>query len=307
MELRQLRTFRAVATAASFTQAAVILNYAQSSVTAQIQALEQEMGVPLFDRLGRRVRLTEAGMRLLQYAGRILDLVDEAQASVSGSAPLEGVISIGAPETICTYRLPAVLRAFRDAYPQVRLSFRPMLDADLFHAVRSGAVDIGFLLQEPVKAEGLVVEGLILEPLLVLAGADHPLAREPAVGPADLSGQTLLLTENGCGYRHLFEQAVAQAGVYSVIKLEFNSVEAIKQCVAAGLGIAFLPRVAVSQELAQGRLCALPWGKSFQVTTQLIYNKEKWLSPALNGFLALSRSMLCRPGTRGSPGSGPIG
>ena len=114
MEHRQLRTFRAVARELSFTRAAEELGYVQSSVTAQVKALEAELGVPLFDRLGRRVVLTDAGRALQGYAGMILDLHEEARAAVAGEhdgAPT-GSLTVSAPETLCTYRLPRLLRRF---------------------------------------------------------------------------------------------------------------------------------------------------------------------------------------------------
>jgi DNA-binding transcriptional LysR family regulator len=292
MELRQLKTFQIVAGTASFTQAAVVLNYAQSSVTAQIQSLEKELGVPLFDRIGRATRLTESGRQLLDYATRMLDLAEEAQTAVAGPGKVEGALSIGAPETVCTYRLPAVLRHFRSSYPAVQLSFRPMLDVDLFASVKKGALDAGFLLQEPLKSNSIEVENLIEEPLLVISAADHPLARLSLVTAGDLEGETLLLTEAGCGYRQLFEHEFTRAGVYSLVKLEFNSIEAIKQCVMAGLGIGFLPQVAVAKELESEKLCALRWERPFRVNTQMIYNREKWHSPVLQAFLQTCREML---------------
>ena len=292
MELRQLRTFRMVTASGSFTQAAAVLNYAQSNVTAQIQALEKELGRPLFDRLGRQVQLTEAGRQLLSYAERLLNLADEAQAVVSGDDPSEGILSVGAPETICTYRLPPILRKFRDLYPHVRLSFRPMLDVELYDGVRDGTIDVAFLLQEPVKSRALVVECLIEEPLLVIGPVGHPLTQLEVVHPADLEGETILLTESGCGYRHIFEQAISKDGIYSLIKLEFNSIEAIKQCVVAGLGFAFLPMVAVRHEIEQGQLCALNWEKSFHVYTQMVTSKDRWHSPTLDRFLSVSLKLL---------------
>jgi DNA-binding transcriptional LysR family regulator len=292
MELRQLKTFQMAATTLSFTQAAVLLDYVQSSVTAQIQALEEELGVPLFNRLGRRIQLTDAGQRLLWYADRLLNLAEEAQAVVSSQNKLEGSIAVGAPESICTYRLPAVLRQFRDCYPQVQLSFRPMLDSELYQQVRTGALDVAFLLQEPLQSNGLRVERLVAEPLLVISAADHPLAQLPQVTPADLKGETILLTENGCGYRHLFERSLTREGMYAVVKLEFNSVEAIKQCVMAGLGIAFLPQIAVAEQIKQGKLAALNWAEPVQAYTQMVWHKDKWLSLILSEFLKMSRQAL---------------
>src|SRR5262245_13626548 len=124
MELRQLLTFQTIAETGSFTRAAERLGYVQSNVTAHIQALEGELGVVLFDRLGRQVRLTLAGRRLLDYAGRILTLADEACDAVSHA--LSGEVLISAPETLCAHRLPVLLRLARSELPHAQVIFRPL-------------------------------------------------------------------------------------------------------------------------------------------------------------------------------------
>jgi DNA-binding transcriptional LysR family regulator len=125
MDLRQLTTYRVLARTLNFHQAAEQLHCVQSTVTAQIQALEDELGARLFDRLGRRVVLTDAGTRLVAYADRLLNLADEARLAVSGREEEVGTLTISATETLCTYRLPAVLHRFRSYYPQVRIVFLP--------------------------------------------------------------------------------------------------------------------------------------------------------------------------------------
>ena len=293
MELRQLATFRLLATTLSFTRTAGALGYVQSSVTAQIQALEEELGVPLFDRLGKRVALTDAGQQFLGYAEKLLALAEEARAAVTGGAQLTGSLTISAPETLCTYRLPALLQQFRLRYPQVRLTFRPGPVADLRRRVGEGLVDVAFILDAPLHAAGLQVEPLVTELLCVVAPPDHPLARAPGVQPADLAGEAMLLTEVGCTYRDMFTRALAAAGVYPATTMEFSSIEAIKQCVMAGMGITVLPAVAVAAEMAQGRLAALRWAApDFQMVTQMVWHKDKWLSPALQALLSLSREVL---------------
>src|SRR5215211_6256009 len=142
MELRQLETFRTVAAELSFTRAASALDYAQSSVTAQIQALEAELDVRLFDRLGRRVALTDAGTRLLEYAERLLSLAEEARTALADGGEPAGSLTIGAPETIMTYRLPSVLQGFRTRFPRVRLVFRPTPNAELQRAIGDGSLDV---------------------------------------------------------------------------------------------------------------------------------------------------------------------
>jgi DNA-binding transcriptional LysR family regulator len=292
MELRQLTTFRMVATLLSFSRAAESLNYVQSSVTTQIQILEEELGVRLFDRLGKRVALTDAGKRLLQYSERILQLVDEARSVVMNEEIPGGTLTITAPETLCSYRLPALLRQFRARFPQVKLIFRLSTFVDPWRSVSEGSADIAFAIAEPIHSNALITEILIPEPMLILAPHDHRLSQSPVIDPMDLEGETFLLTEIG-SYRNILERALNDVGVHLTINLDFSSVEAIKQCAMAGMGIAFLPAVTVTTDVAQGRLVALNWeGHSFQIYTQVMWHKEKWISPAIAAFLAMTREVL---------------
>ena len=191
------------------------------------------------------------------------------------------------------YRLPHLLSTFQQRYPQVRLLFRPCPVAELRQQVSEGAVDVAFVLEEPLQAKGLMVESLVREPVVLVAASDHPLTQQKEVGPADLYGERLLLTEVGCGYRNLFLQRLAADGIYLTTVLEFTSVEAIKQCVIARMGVAVLPKMAVERELATGQLTALPWIEAeFHVMAQMLWHKEKWLSPALRVFLKLARELL---------------
>ncbi|GLV54753.1 LysR family transcriptional regulator [Dictyobacter sp. S3.2.2.5] len=298
MELRQLVTFRMVATTLSFSRTAQSLNYVQSSVTAQMQALEEELGVRLFDRLGKRIALTDAGKRFLPYVEKILGLTEEAREVVTDEDVPSGSLVISAPETLCIYRLPTLLRLFRDRFPQVKVIFKPSPYEELRRRVSDGMVDVAFVIDEPQRSTALMVEELIMEPLLILVSPDHDLARLPSLQAQDLDGESFLLTETGCGYRVLFERALNEQGVHPTTNLEFTSVEAIKQCVMASMGVAFLPEVTVAREIAQGRLVALNWiGHSFHVHTQILWHKEKWLSPALNAFLEVTRECMSKSPT----------
>jgi DNA-binding transcriptional LysR family regulator len=293
MELRQLTMFKMLATTLSFTRTAAALGYVQSNVSAQIQTLEEELGTPLVDRLGKQIALTDAGQRFLPYVEQVLTLVEEARMAVSGKDEPMGTLTISAPETLCTYRLPHLLSSFQQCYPQVRLLFRPCPVAELRQQVSGGVVDVAFVLEEPLQAKSLVVEPLMREPVVVIAASDHPLTQRKEVGPADLDGERLLLTEVGCGYRNLFLQRLAADGIYPTTVLEFTSVEAIKQCVMARMGITVLPRMAVERELASGQLAALPWiDAEFHVMAQMLWHREKWLSPALRVFLTMAREVL---------------
>jgi DNA-binding transcriptional LysR family regulator len=296
IEMRHLATFRVVATTLSFTRAAEALDYAQSSVTAQIQALEEDLGVLLFERLGKRILLTPAGQRLLPYAHQALQLMDEARAAVTQEAQPYGTLTVGAPETLCVYRLPPVLKEFRARCPRVHLVFHPTTTASQRRTLAEGEVDVGFLLDTAPPPEPFSAERLVSETLLVLAAPAHPLAGCATVVPRDLDDETIIVTESGCSYRRLFERSLAAAGATPATTMELGSVEAIKQCSMAGLGVTVLPKIAVAEELAQGQLVALPWaGPSFEMGTYVVWHRDKWLSPALQAFLELTRRMLAPP------------
>ncbi|WP_199617020.1 LysR family transcriptional regulator [Paenibacillus alkalitolerans] len=293
MELKQLKTFRAVAAELSFTRAAEVLSYAQSSVTAQIQDLEQQLGVPLFDRLGKRVTLTEAGKRLLYYSEKMLQLEAEARSVVPGNDEPSGTLRIGAPESLFTYRLPPILREFRTRCPKVELDFqRGQVCSELRRAVMQGSLDVALLLDEPFQSDTLNIEHLLKERLCVIAEPNHPLTELETVFSDDLAGEVLILTETGCSYRLLFEQQLHAAEVRPGVKLEFTSVEAIKQNVMAGIGIAVLPEMAVRTEIESGRMAALRWaGDELSVVTQLAWHKDKWISPALRIFMEITNRL----------------
>jgi DNA-binding transcriptional LysR family regulator len=290
MELRQLTTFRMVAHTLSFSRAATALNYVQSSVTAQIQALEEDLGVQLFDRMGKRVSLTDAGKRLLTYAEKMLMMAEEARSAVRVEEEPTGTVVFSAPESLCTYRLPAILRNFHDRFPRARLILRPYPCDRARRSVADGEIDIAFTLDEPIRSTALVGETLVRERLLLLAPPDSPLARLPIVRTDDLLNEHFLLTEQTCTYRHLFERALREEGIDAITDLEFTNVEAIKQCAIAGMGIAFLPEFTVAAELEQGRLVSLTWeGHAFEVMIQMLWHKEKWFSPAMSAFINITR------------------
>jgi DNA-binding transcriptional LysR family regulator len=306
VELRQVETFWAVAEELSFSRAAAKLGYVQSSVSAQVSALEQELGVPLFDRLGRRIALTDAGEVMFTYSGKLLALAEQTREAVvdAGVGPGEvtGSLTVSAPETLLTYRLPKLLALFHERHPKVRLSVRPSAIGRLVgsarKAVEEGKVDVAFVLDEPLGEwagpTGLAVETLIAEDVTVIAPTSHMLASSSTVLPQDLHGETVLLPEapeSGCAYRGQFERQLGSAGVVPPEKMEFQSIEAVKQCVATGMGVSVLPSVAVDAERKAGTLAVLQWGKPFEVLTQMSWHENRWKSPALRTFLEVAREV----------------
>jgi len=285
MDVRTLSTFSAAARSLSFTNAALSLGYAQSSVTAQIKGLEEDLGTALFNRVGNRLELTEPGLRFLTYAERILALTEEAKASIQDDEGV-GTIRFTAPESICTYLLPPVLKAFMAKFPRVRLQFLPGFVRDFKRQVLDGAVDLAFILEEPFPSKALAVEKLRDEQVLILAAPAHRLAARASVSAMDLMDDEVLLKALGCSYRNQFERQLIAAGAHPGHFLEFQGVETIKRCVAVGLGIAPLPRMAVEAELRSGELVALPWeGPELRISTYMVWNPERHMGFAEAAFL----------------------
>ncbi len=289
MELRQLKAFVTVAKLQSFTKAAEKLDYAQSSITAQIHTLETELGVKLFERLGRQVCLTVNGTCLLDYAEKILQLTTEATERVSGENIPSGELIIGAAETLCVFRLPKLLQENREKYPNVRIKVKLGSCEEFPDWLRKNEIDIAFALTQGIDEPDLAVKTLLYEPMVVVGSSKHRLIEPKGIYPDSLRGECIIMTEKGCGYRSVFENMLATAGVTYSDLLEFGSVEAIKQCVMSGIGIATLPLVAVKQELDKGSLVDLNWkGPIFDIKTQLFYHKDKWLTPALKAFIEMA-------------------
>ncbi|MFE0509686.1 LysR family transcriptional regulator [Streptomyces sp. NPDC058964] len=293
MELRLLVTFEKVATVLSFTRAAAELQYAQSSVTGQIRALENSLGTELFDRLGSRIRLTEAGERLLPYARRMIELAEEARAAVAEAEEPAGSLAVGTMESLTSYRLPPLLELFHHRYPKVRLSLRTTIGDETRQALRQGTYDLGFLMEERTEHAGLESVVLAVEPLALVAPPGHALAGGP-VGTAELVGQPLLATEPGCAYRDLFERELA--ALAPVDFMEFGTIEATKRAAAAGLGISLLPEVTVAAELAEGSLVRLPWEPPFTLRTQLAWRAGKRLPAHARLFVERARRMVSEQG-----------
>jgi DNA-binding transcriptional LysR family regulator len=293
MEVRQLQIFCVLADELNFTRTAERVRTVQSNVTTQIKALEEELGTPLFDRLAKRVMLTEAGRRFLPYAEKALTAMLEGHFAVQNGTKPSGPLRIGAPESVLAYRLPEVLQAFRKRYPQVELIFRPHWDESLMSALEGGRLDMAIRMSDTVDHAQCASVRLRTEKVYLLAHPEHPLAAKQAVLPEDLAGQMLLLTETGCGYRKKLDELLVASKVRAGNVTEFSSVEAIKQCATAGMGIGLLPEIVVATEMKAGQLKSLRWvGADLDIATHIVWHKDKWLSPGMLAFLEILREKL---------------
>lgn len=291
MEVRQLQIFRTLAEELNFTRTAAKVNTVQSNVTAQIKALEEELGVPLFDRLGRRVMLTDAGRRFQPFAEQALLAMEQGHRAIRDGAEPSGPLRISTPESVLTYRLPQVLRLYRRRFPQVEIAFLPHLDNSLAVELETGKIDLALDMCDTPSNPSLRFLSLRTERIFLCGDASHPLTGRRVVKPADLAGQHLLLTERGCGYRSKLDRALALQNIRPGHITEFSSVEAMKQCVRIGMGLALLPAIVIARELRQQQFKALRWaGPSLDIVTHALWHKDKWISPALAAFLEILQS-----------------
>jgi DNA-binding transcriptional LysR family regulator len=286
MEVRQLEIFCVLASELNFTRTAERVHTVQSNVTTQIKALEQELGVPLFDRLAKHVVLTEAGRNFLPFATRALAVMEEGKHILRAGSEPAGTLLIGSPESVLTYRLPAVLDRFRKLHPKVELQFRPHLFEGLTASLESGDLDLAISMSDAICGGPVDSIRLCGERVLLFAHPGHALVSKKVLQPADLNGQVLLLTESGCGYRKKLDQVLAAHDIKAGSITEFTSVEAIKQCVMAGMGLGLLPEIVLIRELAAGHLTSFGWdGPDLDIATHILWHRDKWLSPAMKAFL----------------------
>lgn len=298
MNTQQLKTFLTISKFGSFTKASEILDYSQSSVSAQIKALESEFNTKLFDRIGRSIILTDSGHRFIGYAEHILQLTNEVKEAISVESEPQGTLIIGAPETLCVFRLPDVLAAYRKRYPLVKLILKQGSCHELYEWAQRSIIDLAFVMDVPRKAPNLMVEKICIEPMTMIAEKNHPLSGTDAINPDALKVEDfILIDECSCCYRNQFENQLYNVGVQLNAFQEFGSVEMIKKTVSSGLGISLLPTVAVKESLKNGQLAALNWDTTaYNIYTQILIHKDKWQSPALEAFVMLIRELLSEPG-----------
>lgn len=285
VEIRNLRTLVKIAELGSYTKAAQALGYAQSTLTFQVNAIEAHYGRPVFDRTGKSLRLTTFGSQLLESASDVLGKYEALEQLGKDDATPQGCIRIGAPESLTMYRLFPIIKEYKAAYPQVEIRLIDSPCEMLLKNLSAGQLDISFILQPLHSDPNLHVEELVREQMCMIAPAGHTqedLLPEP--------GQMVIYTEKQCSYRQEFDRYLRKHCCVPANILETPSVEAIKKYVRAGLGVAYLPYFAVRDAAEDGTLRIAFPEPDMPFVTQVVYHQKKWLSPAMEAFLALTRA-----------------
>jgi DNA-binding transcriptional LysR family regulator len=252
----RIRVFRAVAQHLNFSRAAEELLLTQPAITQQIKALEDEFGVPLFDRGGGHIALTAGGKALLPFAERMKELSDEAFAAVAEAfGQYAGELALGASQTIGQYLLPTFVAAFQRTNPKVRVTARSGNTDEMLEALLAREIQLA-LIEGPEKRKDLHIEPFMEDHMVLVVPATHGWANHD-IKVEDLKSEPLLMREFGSGSRRVVEQALSKAGVKTkdlTISMELDSTEGLLSAVEAGLGITFVSRWAVRNQLSLGTL-----------------------------------------------------
>ncbi len=248
MDISNIQAFVTVAATGSFSRAAEQLYLTQPAVSKRITALEEQLGARLFDRIGRRITLTEAGTVLRPRAEHILaELEDSRRAIANLKHTITGSLSIGTSHHIGLHRLPPVLRAFTVNYPDVKLDLHFMDSEAACRTVEQGDLELGIVTLPPTPSSNLNTLPVWDDPLSIVVSDEHPLATKKRLSAAELAEHTAILPSRGTYTRELLEQVIAPLAINLCVGLSTNHLETIKMMVSVGLGWSILPQTMVDQ------------------------------------------------------------
>lgn len=290
MEIRQLSTFIRVAQFKSFSKAAESLGYSQSAVTVQIHQLEEELHTRLFDRMGKRIALTDPGAQFLEHAYEVLNEVNKARLSVSDAGELRGRLHIGTIESLCFFKLPAVLRMYWEKHPQVVIRVTIGEPEHLIEQMERGELDMIYILDEPQYNNDWRKLMEQREKVVFVASAS---LGEELRGIPDLKVEQLLdkpfyLTERDANYRRVLDRFLASRETILTPFLECSDTSFIIKMLEINRGISFLPWYAVEQSVRQGKLSLLNvTNLHVSLYRQIFSHKEKWHTREMNEFVRL--------------------
>jgi DNA-binding transcriptional LysR family regulator len=284
LTLRQFRVFEAVARNLSFSKAAAELHLSQPAVSMQVKGIENILGMPLTEQMGKKIYLTDAGREVLHAGQSITALLDDLQANLAQLRGMDsGRLNIAVTTTVSAIATD-ILANFRARYPKVAIHLDVSNRDSVLGQLAQNRIDIAIMGQVP---DGLDLEAtrFMDNPLVVIAPPDHPLAHKKKVSLADLSSEPFLVRETGSGTRGAMERFFADKGLELTTSMEMNSNEAIKQSVQAGLGLGILSLQTLEQELELKRLVVLKV-ESFPIMRDwyIVHRKNKRLSTAAQAF-----------------------
>lgn len=293
MEFREIRTFLHVAQHQSFSKAAKQLDYSQATVTIQIKQLENELGVHLFDRIGKKISLTHQGQIFYQHAISIQKNLEQARNAVSDSSTLNGKLCLGTIESICASIFPDLLAEYHRLYPNVTISILTDSPDVLLNRMNENTIDIVYLLDRQIYDSRWCKTLEKPERNIFVASPHHKLsAITDELDLDDVLCFPFLLTEKNASYRYILEQYLTSTNRIIKPFLEIGNTEFIIQMLLKNIGISFLPEFTIRRELEHGLLKELRVHDfNIQTWRQIFYHKDKWVTREMQEFLALAKKM----------------
>lgn len=290
MDIRHFKTFKSIIEEGNFSNAAAKLGYTQSTITSQIQQLEQELSIKLFEKIGRNMVLTNFGKEMIPYANELLNTVKKIENLGKVGHNITGELKIAVAESLMSYKLQNVLSLFKEKAPNVKLSLISLNCYAIKNILANGEIDLGLMYDVGSQNDSLSTVklsdfnvALVCSPLFEQQKLDF-------CAPNQKINTSLIINEVESIYRKILESYFFDKNIFLNNTIELGSIEAIKKCVASNLGISFLPRFTVEEELANGKLKELKVGCSdTKITAIYAYHKNKWLSPAMSLFIELVR------------------
>jgi DNA-binding transcriptional LysR family regulator len=295
VDLRQLEILQAIAETGSFTACGRKLHVSQSAISRQILLLEEELGEPLFLRVGRQVRMTPAAESLVQLGQRVfLDVRETVGAITDRTRELRGTLRLSGGMTVCLYVFPPLLKHLRRVHPHLDVRLTVATAGRSVQEIRAGRVDAG-LLTLPVDESDLVTVPVLREELLLVTTPTHPLARRRKVTPKDLAHLPFILFEMGSATRKVIDTFFAGEGVEPTIVMDTENVEIIKAMVKTGLGVGIVPYQAVAREVKAGQLfCARIEGYELVRQTGWVYARANRVPRMIHDLLAAFEAVRSR-------------
>ncbi len=298
MEFDQLKGFYYVAKLGSFTAAAGRLYLTQPAISLQVKALEKELGERLFDRVGRKIRLTHAGKAIFSEAEDLVGKLDEIQRIAEEFKSLDrGRLALGASDTTSIYVLPDLLKRFVERYPNVDLSISSFFSSEVARRVLDREVDLG-IVTLPVRDAKLKLEVLPLfqQRLVCIVAPGHRLATRKRVGIEEFGKERLILLEKGSSTRQQICDLLNSGGNLTKPALELSNFEIIKRYVSVGLGISVVPEATVDPR--SDALCPLKLKKNLTLTSGIVYRRDRKMTHSTSAFLEMAKEFFQSPGLR---------
>lgn len=293
MEFRNITSFLKLAECKSFTKAAESLGYSQSAITVQIQQLENELGVKLFERIGKKVKLTHYGEIFRKEAVVIMQSVEKAKDAVCKDEIPSGSLHLGVIESLSTSILPEILLDFQQQYPQVQVCIKTGINAQMYDMVNKNEIDMIYYLDQIVNDADWIKVIENDEPVVFVASHEHLLACNKPLSIDEVLQQPLILTEQGLSYRYDLEQYLATKEKKLTPILEIGNTDVIVTLLQEKHGISFLPYFVVKDLVDKGILVILDVKEvDIHIYSQLVYHKNKLVTPQMRAFIEVLKKHL---------------